>query len=397
MNARHARLPLLAWSLAACMAGLTEARAADDQTDRRDATAPDAPQRSAAGASKDHGSMDHGSMDHGSVDHGSVDHGSVDHGSVDHGSVDHGSVDHGSMDHGSMDHGSMDHSSMDHSSMDHGSIDHGSIDHGSIDHGSMDHGSMDHGSMDHGSAHHSAASTGPALPPITDADRAAAFPDLGGMRMQDHMDDDPVLASFAFDRFEWQDAPGDAAAWETKAWVGRSFDRLWLRSEGERSGGRLEHAQAELLWGHAFHPWWDLMVGIRHDFAPGASKDWLAIGVQGLAPYKFETQATAYLAGDGRIAATFEAEYELLLTNRLILQPLVEAKLYSRTDAARGTGAGLDSLEAGLRLRYEIRREFAPYVGWVWQRRYGDGADLARAHGEPVEDGRLVAGLRVWF
>ncbi|HUD43740.1 MAG TPA: copper resistance protein B [Dokdonella sp.] len=348
MNARHLRLRLIALSAATFAASLSVTHAADGETSRRDAAETHAPRRSAGHEPKDSSSTDHGSTDHGS---------------------------------------------MDHDSMDHGSMDHGSMDHGSMDHGSMDHGSMDHGSIDHGTT----GATGPALPPITDADRAAAFPDLGGMRMQDHMDDDPVLASLAFDRLEWQDAPGGTAAWETKAWVGQSFDRLWLRSEGERSGGRLEHAQAELLWGHAFHPWWDLMIGIRHDFAPGASKDWLAIGVQGLAPYKFETQATAYLAGDGRIAATFEAEYELLLTNRLILQPLVEARLYSRTDAARGTGAGLDSLEAGLRLRYEIRREFAPYVGWVWQRRYGDAADLARAHGEPVEDGRLVAGLRVWF
>jgi len=309
--------------------------------------------------------------------------------SKDHSTKDHASTDHSSTDHSSTDHASMDHASMDHSSMDHSSMDHSSMDHSSMDHSSMDHSSMDHAS--HGSP------AGPVMPPVSDADRAAAFPDLGGMRMSDHMDDDPVLAYLAFDRLEWQDADGGASAWAAKAWIGRSFDRVWLRSEGERSGGRLEDAQVELLWGHAVHPWWDLMVGVRHDVKPGASRDWLAFGVQGLAPYKFETQATAYVGNGGRLAATLEAEYELLLTNRLILQPLVEAKLYSRTDRARGTGSGLDTLEAGLRLRYEIRREIAPYVGVAWHRRYGTGADLARGHGEPVEDTRLVAGIRFWF
>ena len=156
-------------------------------------------------------------------------------------------------------------------------------------------------------------------------------------------------------------------------------------------------ADLQLLYGHAFAPWWELVVGVRRDFGPGPSRDWAAFGIQGLAPYRLDVEATAYLGESGRTALRLEAEYELLLTNRLVLQPLVQLDLYGKEDPATGTGSGLSEMEAGLRLRYEIRREFAPYVGVAWQRRFGDTADLARAAGEEVEDTRLVAGLRVWF
>ena len=128
-----------------------------------------------------------------------------------------------------------------------------------------------------------------------------------------------------------------------------------------------------------------------------ATQTWAAVGVQGLAPYKFETSATAYVGDGGRVAFTAEVEYELLLTNRLILQPRIEAVLNGRDDAARGVGAGLSETSAGLRLRYEVRREFAPYVGYEWSNRYGRTADRARDAGEATRDRGWVAGLRFWF
>ena len=242
--------------------------------------------------------------------------------------------------------------------------------------------------------HH--ASSGPVIPQPTDADRAAAFPDTDDMNAQGHMSADARWRVLA-DRLEWQDADaGDALAWDLDAFVGGDFNRLWLRAEGEREDGRTR-ADLQVLYGHAFAPWWELVVGVRRDFGPGPSRDWAAFGIQGLAPYRFDVEATAYLGESGRTALRLEAEYDLLLTNRLVLQPLVQLDLYGKEDPATGTGSGLSEMEAGLRLRYEIRRELAPYVGVAWQRRFGDTADLARAAGEEIEDTRLVAGLRVWF
>lgn len=234
-------------------------------------------------------------------------------------------------------------------------------------------------------------------PPVTDADRAAAFPDLTGHDMSGHMDDDPFVWMVLVDRLEWQQ--DDAFAWDAKAWFGHDDNRLWLRSEGkgEAQHGRIEHSDIEALWGKPVSPWWDVVFGVRHDFDPSPSQTWAAIGVQGLAPYKFEVQATAYLGEGGQTALQAEVEYDLLLTNRLILQPRIEATAYGRDDAERGIGSGLGEIDVGLRLRYEVRREFAPYVGVEWGRSFGQTADYARSEGEDIEDLRFVAGVRFWF
>jgi copper resistance protein B len=255
------------------------------------------------------------------------------------------------------------------------------------------------GSLAHAETHSvhqpppTAAAPGPYLPPITDADRAAAFPDLAGHEAHDGAVNYFVL----LDQLEWQDVEGDALNWDARSWIGTDLDRLWLRTEGEREDGRTDSAFAEALYGRSFSRWWDLVIGVRNDFRPGPSRTWGAIGVQGLAPYKFDIEATAYIGESGRTHARFEAEYNLLLSNRLILQPQLETELYGENDRRRGIGAGLSTVELGLRLRYEVRREFAPYLGVVWSRKFGDTADFARAEGERVEDTRLVAGVRIWF
>ncbi|MEO5962560.1 MAG: copper resistance protein B, partial [Thermomonas sp.] len=181
------------------------------------------------------------------------------------------------------------------------------------------------------------------------------------------------------------------------AWIGTDLNRVWLRSEGEQVDGKLDGADLEVLYGRSIAPWWDVVAGIRHDFKPGASQDFAALGVVGLAPYKFEVQATAYIGQGGQTAARFEAEYETLLTNRWILQPLVEVNLYGKDDARRGIGSGLSTVEAGLRLRYEFTRRFAPYIGVVRERAFGSTADFRRLNGEDINDTRVVAGLRIWF
>jgi copper resistance protein B len=234
---------------------------------------------------------------------------------------------------------------------------------------------------------------GPHLPPITDADRVAAFADLAGHEVHDRALNYLVL----LDQLEWQDTEGGAQNWDARGWIGTDLDRVWLRTEGEREDGRTDSAFAEALYGRAISRWWDMVIGVRNDFRPDPSRTWGAIGVQGLAPYKFDIEATAYIGQSGHTHARFEAEYDLLLSNRLILQPQIEAELYGENDPQRGIGSGLSTVEFGLRLRFEVRREFAPYLGVVWSRKFGGTADFARAEGERVEDTRLVAGIRFWF
>lgn len=232
------------------------------------------------------------------------------------------------------------------------------------------------------------------LPPPTAADRAAAFPDVAGH----HAHDDALNYYVLFDQLEWQDAEaGSALVWDATTWVGRDIDKLWLRAEGGRVDGRTEESELEVLWGHSLARWWDFVAGVRQNFQPGPSQTWAAFGVQGVAPYKFEVEATAYLGESGQTAVQLEAEYELLFTNRLILQPLLELNVYGEDDPQRGVGSGLSTMEVGLRLRYELRREFAPYIGVTWDRKWGNTADLARLNGEAVEDMRWIAGLRIWF
>jgi copper resistance protein B len=185
--------------------------------------------------------------------------------------------------------------------------------------------------------------------------------------------------------------------YDLQAWYGRDYDRVVLKAEGERDGGRLQEARTELLWGHAVAAYWDTQLGLRYDGGTEPSRQWLAFGVQGLAPYWFELETTAYFGEQGRTALRFAAEYELLLTQKLILQPRLETNLYGKRDEARALGHGLSDLVAGVRLRYEIRREFAPYVGIERSGKFGGTADFARADGKQTMETRVVAGLRFWF
>lgn len=232
------------------------------------------------------------------------------------------------------------------------------------------------------------------IPPLTDADRAAVYNAPGG-----HMVHDSTVHSMLLvNQLEWQGGEGDGVlSWDIKGWVGGDIDRLWLRSEGERSAGRTESAEAQALWGHAISPWWDLVGGVRQDFKPGDGQTWAAFGVQGMALYGFEAEATLFVGESGHTAARLEGDYDILLSNRLILQPTAELNMYGRNDPQRGVGSGLSDSELGLRLRYEVRREFAPYVGVTWNRRYGQTAQYTREDGEDVSQLRWVVGVRLWF
>lgn len=121
------------------------------------------------------------------------------------------------------------------------------------------------------------------------------------------------------------------------------------------------------------------------------------MGVQGLAPYRFDVEATAYLNDKGTLSARFEAEHDFQLTQRLVLQPRIETEFVTSGERERGIGRGFTEVDIGLRLRYEIRRQFAPYIGVSWNRKFGETADFARQDNERTTTTAIVAGLRVWF
>ena len=212
------------------------------------------------------------------------------------------------------------------------------------------------------------------------------------------MDDRARIGMVMLDQLDLRDTEsGSAFAWDVEAWYGDDYNKAWLKSEGERHEGDAADARVELLWDRIFSRWWSVQLGARQDVGPGPSRTWAAVGVQGLAPNFFEIEATAYFGEGGQTAARVSAEYDVLLTQRLVLQPEVELTAFGKNDLAMGVASGLSNLEAGVRLRYEIRRELAPYIGLAWTRRLGHTADLAHAAGEARSDLQLLAGLRIWF
>jgi copper resistance protein B len=218
--------------------------------------------------------------------------------------------------------------------------------------------------------------------------------DHGGHTVHDRKINFHVL----FDQLEWQFVHGEPGSrWDSRSWIGGDRNRLWVRTEGEAVDGILDSAEAQLLFGRSFSRWWDVVAGVRFDARPSPSHTWLAIGVQGLAPQFLDVQATAFIGPSGHTAARLEVEYDLLLTNRLILQSLVELSLAGKNDPDRGIGAGLSTGEVGFRVRYEIRREIAPYAGLVWHRKLFGTGDAAREHGDDTGGWHLVSGLRWWF
>ncbi len=212
------------------------------------------------------------------------------------------------------------------------------------------------------------------------------------------MADDATHVHVLLDRIEqFHSSDGHGQAVDAQAWVGGDLDKLWLKVDGERSNGRLGATRTEALWNRAIATYWGLQAGVRHDFGDGPGRTWASFGFQGLSPYWFDIQATGYVGQNGRTALRLEGEYDLLITQRLVLQPDVKVSLYGKDDPDREVGAGLSDVDAGLRLRYEFSRKFAPYVGVVWNRKFANTARYARDAGHPVQETRVVAGLRIWF
>ena len=194
------------------------------------------------------------------------------------------------------------------------------------------------------------------------------------------------------------DADNDVTTFDLQGWYGTTYDRLVIKLEGDAVDGRLAESQTDLLWGHALNAYFDTQLGVRLDqYDEGTGREWLAFGIQGLAPYWFELDGAGYLSEEGDVTFAFETEYEFLLTQRLILQPRLELSASAQDIADEQVGAGLTNMSAGVRLRYEFTREFAPYIGVEMHKSLGETASIQRGLGEDTEETVLLVGFRAWY
>lgn len=202
------------------------------------------------------------------------------------------------------------------------------------------------------------------------------------------------------ERLEYQSNEGEPLLfWDMEGWYGGDIHKLWVKTEGAYhfDDNTFEEAEVEVLYNRTISPFFDLQMGLRHDFKPHPSTTYGVIGVHGLAPHWIEVDLAAFISDDGDVTIRLEAEYDLMLTQRLIMQPRAEIEIALQDVPVLGLGSGISDVEAGLRLRYEIKREFAPYVGVSWHRKLGETADFARTAGEKVDSLSFVAGIRFWF
>ncbi|MFZ5745504.1 MAG: copper resistance protein B [Pseudomonadota bacterium] len=190
----------------------------------------------------------------------------------------------------------------------------------------------------------------------------------------------------------------DSYRWDGEAWFGGDINRFVFKYEGEGEfRGPLDDLELSGLYSRAISPYWNLQAGIRHDVAPNPSRTYAVVAIEGLAPYWFEVTASAFLSNKGELRGRIEGYYDQRITQRLIVQPRLEANFSAQTIPELGVGAGLSNLELGVRLRYEIKKEFAPYIGFEWVRQFGESARFTRANGGQVSDPHFVMGVRLWF
>lgn len=211
-------------------------------------------------------------------------------------------------------------------------------------------------------------------------------------------EDDPLLYLFKADQLELRDGDEETGrVFEGFFWVGKDLNKLWVKAEIEADEDETESAEWQLLYSRAIDANWDLQVGFRADVEPEPERNWLVLGLHGVAPYWFEVDTAIYIEEDEQVNLRLEAEYEMMLTQQWVLAPEIELNWYSEDDDELALAAGLADVEAGIRLRYEITRHFAPYVGVNYESLLGDTRDLARDADEETSDTQLVAGLRFWF
>lgn len=242
----------------------------------------------------------------------------------------------------------------------------------------------------------------PAPSPPTDhaADAVFGADQMAKSRMMLRHENGGVPAySIIFNIAEYRVQKGaDAYRWDGEGWFGGDIDRFVVKTEGEGAiRGGIESAEVQALYSRAIDPWFNLQAGIRQDFKPGPARTYATVGIEGLAPYWFEVEGALFLSDKGDLLGRIEGYYDQRITQKLILQPRVELNFAAQDVPANGIGSGLSEAELGLRLRYEIKREFAPYIGVSWERKFGDSARFAGAAGDRAEATSLVLGIRAWF
>jgi len=227
------------------------------------------------------------------------------------------------------------------------------------------------------------------IPPISEQDRAAAFPTLRSGHQ--HASNRYWLARV--DKLEgWH----KGQAWEASFKYGGDLQHLLLQSEVQRESGKTESADLSAFYSRSISPWWDIRAGVRQQFQP-SGRTFAAVAISGTPFYKLELAAKLYASASGQLQSKFTADYDLLLSNRLILQPSFEAKAALKNEPKRAIGSGLNSTESALRLRYEVTRQFAPYLGLVHEQVRGKSADFAKTQGQHRSDTRWVVGVKLWF
>jgi copper resistance protein B len=195
----------------------------------------------------------------------------------------------------------------------------------------------------------------------------------------------------------WNDEHG-GYAWDAQGWYGGDIHRFWWKTEGDGEfENELEYAELQILYSRAITPYFDIQAGLRQSYRPDGDRTDVVLGVQGLAPYWFEVSAEAFVSNKGELTARAEAEYDLRLTQRLILQPAAEINFSADDIPEFQVASGTTGIELGARLRYELRRDFAPYIGVEWESAIGDTRDLIESDAEDAEATRLIVGIRAFF
>ena len=214
------------------------------------------------------------------------------------------------------------------------------------------------------------------------------------------IEDSRVYIHGFFDQLEGRFGDGAYLRWDGQAWIGDDYNKLWIKSEGRYNPGnrgRMEDGDHEFLYDRAITRYFNAQAGVRVDWDSSRTRTWAALGIQGLAIGFWNVEATAYASDNGHYALRTNASYDLYLTQRVVLQPQFETNWYTKIDRGRGVGAGLSDIDMGLRLRYDITRKFAPYVGVAYQRWFGGTSSLRRDEGQKINDVRFLVGLRTWF
>jgi len=221
---------------------------------------------------------------------------------------------------------------------------------------------------------------------------------FAGSALAGGMEDDPIITKVMIDQLETRVTDGDNPfVFEGQAWIGKDLNKFAIKADLEQVNGTTEELELQALYSKAVAVYWDFQIGVRQDIKSVPKRNWLAIGFQGLAPYWFEVDTALFIGESNQVGLRLSAEYEWMFTQRWVLSPEIEVNFHSKDDIETGVGSGLSDSQIGLRLRYEIKREFAPYIGINWNKKYGNTATFAKNAGEIVDDTQFVVGIRAWF